>query len=105
MPIFDQFDLIRIVNLPHRVDRREEMDRELSGLGLAGDPRVVYFDAVRPDDKGDFTTIGARGIFASQLALLRDAASADRSILILEDDCQFRSDAAAYRATGDWDIF
>lgn len=103
--IFDAFDRIRIVNLPHRRDRRVEMERELARLGLSGDPRVAFFAAIRPDDPGDFSSIGARGVYASQRAILAEAAAAGQSVLILEDDCDFAPEANRYDAPTDWDIF
>lgn len=105
MKIFDHFDRIRIINLAYRSDRRREMDRELAAVGLAGDPRVAYFSAIRPDDAGDFTSIGARGVYASQKAILREAVKANESVLILEDDCSFVSGAADRDVAPGWDIF
>ncbi|MBJ7499692.1 MAG: hypothetical protein JHC57_08065 [Sphingopyxis sp.] len=105
MTIFDHFDAIRIVNLAQRTDRRREMDRELARVGLAGDPRVAYFSAIRPVDAGRFTSIGAHGVYLSQKMLLREAAAAGRSLLILEDDCLFLPGAADREFGNDWDIF
>lgn len=105
MKVFDHFDRIRIINLAYRSDRRREMDRELAAVGLAGDPRVAYFQAIRPDDARDFTCIGARGCFASHQASVREAFQTNESVLILEDDCSFAADAAdRYLASG-WGIF
>ncbi|NTZ43959.1 hypothetical protein G7A66_12870 [Altererythrobacter sp. SALINAS58] len=81
------------------------MTRELQKLGVADDPRVKFFSAIRPDEKGDFTSVGARGVYESQLALLKQAANAGDSILILEDDCTFRQDAAAYCSKLSWHLF
>lgn len=105
MTIFDHFDRICIVNLPYRTDRRRAMDRELAKVGLVGDPRVRYFDAIRPENSGRFTSIGARGVYASQKILLGDAASAGESLLILEDDCVFSPGANDRIFPSDWDIF
>ncbi len=105
MKVFDHFDRIRVINLAYRSDRRREMDRELAAVGLAGDPRVAYFEAIRPDEAMDFTCVGAHGCFASHQRLLREAVAAGESILILEDDCSFAAGAAdRYLAPG-WDIF
>lgn len=105
MRIFDHFDAIRIINLAHRTDRRRAMDRELARVGLAGDPRVAYFSAVRPNDAGRFTSTGARGVYLSQKILLREAAAARRSLLILEDDCLFLPGAVDREFEKGWDIF
>lgn len=105
MSLFDRFDRIRIVNLPERSDRRREMDRELARIGLSDDPRVAYFPAIRPQDQGRFTSIGAHGVYLSQRQILREAAAAGESLLILEDDCEFTAGARAHDGGGAWDIF
>lgn len=81
------------------------MDRELAKVGVSGDPRVSYFPAIRPPDRGTFTSVGARGVYESQKAILREAAAAGQSVLILEDDCAFADDAAAREIGSGWDIF
>lgn len=102
--ILDAFDRIRIVNLEHRRDRRAQMEGELRRVGLLGDPRVAFFRAFRPDDRDDFTSIGARGVYASQKAILDEAAAAGESVLILEDDCDFAAHLARYATDEPWDI-
>lgn len=102
---FDAFDRIRIVNLPHRADRRREMKAELARIGLADDPRVAFFPAVRPEQPGSFTSIGERGCFESHRAILDEAAAAGESVLIVEDDCDFTDQARTFHPLGDWDIF
>lgn len=105
MRTFDPYDWIRIINLPERTDRRRAMDRELANANLLSDPRVAYFEASRPRDAGSFTSIGARGVYQSQRSILRDAAAAGRSVLILEDDCAFEPGVAEREIPGEWDIF
>lgn len=103
--IFDHFDRIRIVSLPERSDRRKAMRAELRTVGLAGDPRVVFFDAFRMDHPGPFRRIGSHGNFRSHVTILGEAASAGESVLILEDDCDFLPLAQTYEPPADWDIF
>jgi glycosyl transferase family 25 len=103
--MFEPFDSVRIINLPERRDRRREMMRELTTLGLANDPRVAFFPAIRPAEAGPFSSIGARGCYESHLAILREAVAADRSVLILEDDCAFTPSVHSYEFSGDCDIF
>lgn len=82
------FDRIYVINLAARLDRRREIAGQLAlvGLGLE-DPLVRLFPAVRPEDAGDFPSVGARGCFLSHLAVLKDAvAQGHDSILIVEDD-------------------
>jgi glycosyl transferase, family 25 len=101
----DAFDSIRILNLPHRKDRRAEMAHELERMGVAGDPRVAFVDAIARDDPGPFGSVGAHGCFLSHLATLEEAASAGQRVLILEDDCDFAKEARSYELPADWDIF
>jgi glycosyl transferase, family 25 len=103
--VFAPFDIIRIINLPERTDRRRETERELAALGLAGDPRVAFFPAIRPADAGPFGSIGARGVYESQLAILRQAATRGCSVLILEDDCAFAPTVRDFDFGQGWDIF
>lgn len=81
------------------------MDRELERVGLKHDLRVSYFAAIRPSDAGAFTSIGARGVYESQKQILREAAAANQSVLILEDDCEFIRGAQDYELPAGWDIF
>lgn len=82
------FGHIFIINLPDRADRRREMDEQLARLGLSlEDPHITLFEAVRPGDKGEWPSIGARGCFMSHLGVLQMAAGQGlERILVLEDD-------------------
>ena len=86
---FNGIDRIFVINLKERTDRRAHMDRQFARLGLAGDPRIEYFPAIRPGSKGLFDSVGAHGVFMSHLTILRDHAPAYDRVLILEDDCLF----------------
>ncbi|GAA0482281.1 hypothetical protein GCM10009096_25780 [Parasphingorhabdus litoris] len=103
--IFDQFDSIRIINLPYRTDRRAEMEGELARLGLLDDPRVAFFNAFQFEDAGTFSSPGARGVFQSHLAILEEAATNGHRVLILEDDCDFIPGAKDYVPPQAWSIF
>jgi glycosyl transferase family 25 len=103
--IFDDFDMIRIINLPERTDRRRRMMRELRRVGLADDPRVGFFPAIRPADAGPYSSVGAHGVYLSHHAILKEAAAKNASVLILEDDCDFVPGIATYQAPERWDIF
>lgn len=91
---FDYFDKVYIINLPYRVDRREEMEEQFRKISVDnGHPKISFFPAVRPLDAGEFPSIGARGCFSSHLAVLNDAQKNDyQKILLLEDDVDFSSD-------------
>lgn len=91
--MFDAYDRIRIVNLARRTDRRAEMMRELDALGLAKDPRVEFFAAHSFPEAGLFYSPGARGCFSSHMTIVREAAEAQASVLILEDDATFAARA------------
>lgn len=103
--LFDRFDVIRVINLPYRTDRRADMIAELRRVGLHGDPRVAFFDAIAPDDAGTFTSKGAHGVYRSHLAILEEAAAAGRSVLILEDDVDFASGVRDFVLPERWSIF
>lgn len=102
---FDNFDEIRVINLRDRPDRRARMEKELRRVGLEGDPRVQFFDAISFSDAGSFSSKGARGVYASQLAILKQAAAKGHSVLILEDDVDFAVGTENYDLRGDWAIF
>jgi len=87
----DKFDRIEIINLPNRADRRRQVAIELSALDIHIDGvRTSFFPAVRPQEKGEFDTIGTHGCFLSHLAVLQKAKLDNvSSLLILEDDVAF----------------
>ncbi|MGC6329792.1 glycosyltransferase family 25 protein [Rhizorhabdus sp. FW153] len=93
--LFATFDRLYVINLAARDDRRQEMAGELARLGLGFDhPHVRLFDAIRPESAGPFRSVGAHGAFLSQLGVLTEARSEGmRSILMLEDDCDFVASA------------
>ena len=98
------FDMIRVINLPSRPDRRRDMQRELDQLGLGNDSRVCFVDGIVVDDPAPFRLIGERGVFLSHLSILREAAAAGSSVLILEDDVDFASAASEWRPPAGCDI-
>ncbi len=93
----DLFDQIYIINLPERTDRKNEISVQLEKVGLSfSDPLLHLFPAVRPESKGAFPSIGARGCFMSHLGVLEHATTAHHnSILILEDDVDWTPAAVA----------
>lgn len=103
--IFDSYDRIRVINLPHRTDRRREMEAEFEKVGIAGDPRIGFFPAVQPREKGVFHLPGAHGCFLSHLGVLEEALAAGQSVIVLEDDCQFLASATIAEADEDTHVF
>ena len=104
--LFNRFDRIRIVNLPHRKDRRSEMERELRRVGLERAPRVGFFPAVSTTEKGPFWRPGDNGCFLSHFSILKEAAEAGESVLILEDDCDFLvPQVLEFEMPDSWDVF
>lgn len=91
------FEAIYIINLPSREDRKAEMQEQLAKVGLSLDGAYVrLFPAVRPTEASGFPNIGAKGCFLSHLAVLTDARDRGlRSVLILEDDCNFVKNLAS----------
>ena len=86
--LFNAYESVAVVSLKVRSDRRAALDRDLSRKGLT----VNYFDAVVTDAAGPFLKVGSHGAFLSHLHLLDAAGKANKSILILQDDCLFLSD-------------
>ena len=104
--IFNHFDRIRVVSLPHRMDRRSEMLAQFDRVGLRDDARIEFFDALSFSDPGPFLRRGSHGNFKSRIPLLREAGEAGESILIFEDDCDFRvPQIFEYEMPAEWDIF
>ena len=106
MTLFDSFDRVRVVNLPHRKDRRSEMNAQFAKVGIAGDPRIQFFEALSFPDPGPFRRRGSHGNFRSRIPLLREAGEAGQSILIFEDDCDFLfPQVLEFEMPAEWDIF
>lgn len=108
------FQKVYVINLASRADRRQEMEQQLAGLGLAlAHPLVQLFTAIRPEEPGGFPSLGARGCFMSHLEVLRSArARRLERVLIVEDDLNFvpgfsrRIPALVGNlATSDWSLF
>lgn len=103
-----------VVNLPYRTDRYAEFCEQLSRPGIGPDhPKVRFFPAIRPEDAGEFTSIGARGCFLSHMKVVEIAHSdPDAHVIICEDDLDFTAGFKSrlpgiLRVLGDtdWDIF
>lgn len=94
----DIFDSIFIVNLPERVDRRLEMEFELKKVNLSCEHnKITVFPAIKPDSKGKFPSVGARGCFLSHLQILKNARGNQvGSILIMEDDLAISSNLQSF---------
>jgi glycosyl transferase, family 25 len=101
---------IFVINLAHRLDRRCEMVTELARVGWR---EVDFFQAIRPDDRGEFDSIGARGCFLSHLEVLRLARMRGLDqLILLEDDVNFVNNfptrwsaVLACLEQRDWSIF
>jgi glycosyl transferase family 25 len=104
MLFLEQFDKIYIINLQSRADRRQDMEAELARLGLGGDGRVHYFNAIRQAEAGPFPRVGSHGAFLSHLAILEAHQRSGETVLILQDDCEFIQEALQSADSGDWDI-
>jgi hypothetical protein len=97
--VINFFDGSYVINLPSRQDRREAMVRELerAGVSLPSD-KLVIFPAIKPTDKDDFPSIGARGCFLSHLAVLTEARNRHlNNVLIMEDDLSFTQQFIKYQ--------
>lgn len=91
--LFDQFDQIRIINLPERTDRKAAVLRELAGIGMTHlGPNISFYAAKRPPSgQGGEGVNRPNGALISHREAIREAlASGAKSLLILEDDIFFR---------------
>lgn len=91
MPVLsDCFGLIRVINLPDRTDRLQEVTLQLADLGMQFSPgRVELYAATRVTERKGFDSLGTRGCYLSHLEVLRDARDRGvESVLVMEDDCQ-----------------
>ena len=108
------FDLILVINLACRTDRRLEMESELNRIGLSLiDSSAEILLASSFTDAAGFETAGARGCFESHLRALKTAYDRNcKGVLILEDDCDFIDgiqnklpDVLRHLAVTQWGIF
>lgn len=77
-----------VINLPERLDRRQDMEKQLRKIGW----QAEFFPALRPTETGGFPSIGARGCFLSHLAALKHGGALDQHILLMEDDLSLVQD-------------
>ncbi|SHG77185.1 hypothetical protein [Cognatishimia maritima] len=107
------FDMIYVLNLPERRDRRMQMAQQLARVGLSLEhPKITLFPACKPREAGEFPTIGTRGCFESYLAILTDALAAGHDrFLVIEDDADFARgfeaqmpEAAAFLSGKNWGL-
>lgn len=107
------YDMIRVVSLPERTDRRKAITNEFRKFGFIGkkqnlptaDNQMAFFDAYRLDDPGLFRSSGSHGAYLSHLEILCEARSKNCSVLIFQDDCSFYGDVISYELPQDCDVF
>ncbi|MFL0799290.1 MAG: glycosyltransferase family 25 protein [Agarilytica sp.] len=89
--LIDFFDRTYIVNLPSRIDRKNETIEEFNRYEFPiNNNKCDFFSAIKPDDTGGFPNIGTRGCFLSHLAIIESAIQTNlETILIIEDDIYF----------------
>lgn len=84
------FDKIVCISLPERKDRRSFFDRQAQGLGFT----FEYFDAIKPSYGNGIITKERLGCLRSHREVLIQARlQGVKSLLVLEDDCQFRNES------------
>jgi hypothetical protein len=95
--LINSFDVGYLINLPDRTDRRIAIEREFRSTGVElPNPKFSIYPRIRPVDKANFHSVGARGSFSSHREVLKLAAKQGaRNVLICEDDAQFRRVPAA----------
>ena len=105
MNSFDFFDEIYCINLDHRTDRWEHVQKEFEKVGILD--RVKRFSAIKEDN-------GNVGLIKSNLAIIEMAKSKDlNNVLVFEDDIKFIVDdpekhlknAISQIGNLDWSLF
>src|ERR1700729_580154 len=98
---------VKIINLAHRTDRKEQARKEMAALGWDDDDYSFFTARHMPD-------FAARGCALSHGKAIADFLFAEEKpfLLILEDDFTIRADAdflpsleAAIAQAGFWDVF
>ena len=102
---YNEFDRVRIVSLATRLDRRREMNEQIRRIGLDKHGDIQYYDAIVTPFPGCFKSSGSNGCYHSHLHILREAARDNKSVLILQDDCNFLPEAHDFKMPAAWDIF
>jgi glycosyl transferase family 25 len=113
MKVRDYFERILVINLAERTDRRAEMEWELERAGLSPEPgHIEFFQAVKVNEASGFDNPGYHGCFRSHLEILKLAAAAGLSnVLVFEDDAalsdRFKFDEESlidHLKTNEWGI-
>lgn len=84
----EDYDSVRIISLPDRLDRRRAMARHLESLRV-NSSSFAFADGVRTDDYGKFWRPGSHGAFLAYRNVISEAARKGESVLVLQDDCRF----------------
>jgi GR25 family glycosyltransferase involved in LPS biosynthesis len=78
--LLNLFDEVYVINLPHRIDRRVEMEDQLMAHGI---PFTIFPAIYDPEN-------GIRGLVETMKVLCRHILDKDqKNVIILEDDAQF----------------
>ncbi|TCD00710.1 hypothetical protein EYB45_10985 [Erythrobacteraceae bacterium CFH 75059] len=82
--LFARYDRVRVITMPHRTDRQAAFAAQPI------DPEAyVFVKAWNVRGRGLFRHAGSRSCFGTSLALMVAAGLEGRSLLLLQDDCQF----------------
>jgi len=87
----ERFDMVRIINMVSRTDRRDETINEFKRANFSlNSEQVSFYAAITPDTADGFPNKGTKGCFLSHLNVLREAkARGVNNVLVLEDDIAF----------------
>jgi len=109
MKLFERFDKVYCISLPHRTDRRENFKKEVEKFDLG---EFEFFEASYGKDlpNPNNLKLGAIGLVNTTIRLLNYALESNiKTIAIIEDDCCFDDeikniDKYYQQLPNDWDM-
>ena len=90
--IIEYFDHVYIINLISRPDRKIDTIKEFKRINIhIPNNNIEFYHAVKPENRGNYRTNGARGIHFSHRSIFEDAIkNRYNKVLIFEDDVLFK---------------
>ena len=91
--LFAGFGSRRLISMKARSERRQRIDASLARYDLSLEKLgVEIFDGLAFEDANGFPSKGVRGCFTSHMTLMQECAASGQSMLVMEDDVDFKFD-------------